>query len=105
MSVVKTLKRARALIVKRGWRQGPGGRLGGPCCADDALGCVAPPGPKRWDAAAALDAALPLLLPRPVPTLWLRARVMVWNDQDGRTKKDVLALYDKAIAAEEAKAA
>lgn len=94
MSVVETLRAGRNIIDRLGWRQGPYNLGGGRRCAQDALIVVSAPDNDKIDASDALLAQAIALGVRSVVT---------WNDAPGRTKEDVLALYDKAIAAEEAK--
>ena len=91
-AVAADLHAVRELLVTNGWKQGPRG-LGDPACRciihaiDDLL-----PGPRGRDVYLAVLRAVPS-----------DDDVSSWNDAPGRTFAEVLALLDKAIAAEEAR--
>ena len=82
-AVADHLLRARARIVRNGWRTNGLGSAWGPVCAIGALTLEG----GDWDAAHDLlrDAL-------PYPT-----GIINYNDTPGRTKKEILALFDRAI--------
>ncbi len=95
MTVVDVLRAGRAAIVRDGWRQGPGYFVypapPGHCALQALVIANASLSEDRQAAQAALLDANG------------RSDIIRWNDTPGRTVDEVLALYDKAIAAEEAK--
>lgn len=87
MNVMKTseiLKKARAHLVKYGWRQGDYGVEGGPCCAVGALSGGAP-----------YNSEAHRLLMQAIK--YENDSLSTWNDAPGRTKRQVLAAFTKAI--------
>lgn len=98
MNTVDVLIAARALIEKpENWAQGINARLSSPPhCAGAAL-IKAKTGERLED--DALAAAFQALRPA------ISGDIVQWNDTPGRTHSEVLAAFDKAIAAEQAKQA
>lgn len=109
MTTVTKLKEARALI-ERGWCQGADAMTASGRSVFPEHG-----GAERWCAggacaAAAKDREIERPIFRTMLDSLLRAipehrpmTVSFWNDEPGRTQAEVLALFDRAIAAEEAK--
>jgi hypothetical protein len=91
MNTHEVLVAARNLIDRQGWCQQPGENFavhGRPQCALGALDLVEP----NW-----IAAGVPHALYRHLPGDL--GSVVEFNDEPGRTKDEVLALFDKAIAA------
>lgn len=101
MSVLDVLVRARDLLEQRGWCQGVAENTSGAHCAAGALQKVTrnPWEPGRY---AAAYKALLAVLPQPpkllVPIAYAAEPLTYYNDEPGRTKAEVLALFDAAIA-------
>lgn len=98
-AVLKVLKKARVLLVQRGWRPS-GGMTDGPLCAWQALFATVNP------AFSSKDSRDPLLLAseRALIRGGDAVKIWTWNDRRGRTQTQVLARFDKAIARLEAHA-
>lgn len=90
---------ARNMIDLEGWGQAsiPGGFYDRPgSCANTAINKVADRRVLyRWEPQAALTDALGLA--RSAAGLPNLRALFLWNDTPGRTKEEVLALFDKAI--------
>ena len=98
MTTLEVLKAARAKIEKpENWCRGKlkeyAGDTGPACkwCASGAVYDICPAGRAYWDS---LDALANLVVDRSVSR---------FNDNPHTTHSDILALFDKAIAAEESK--
>ena len=98
MNEHEVLVKARNLLDRDGWTQGRFGDVGGPYCARGAL-VVAAGAPRPATVppsrhCGALNSAYHLLqLIVGVETIGAD-----WNDTPGRTKEEVLAAFDAAIA-------
>ncbi len=102
VTVVELLKNARKLLAKSGWTQNVSARDSENCavsCIKDravsfcALGAV-------WRSASSsteLNDSRLLKAQYLLSTVTESSDITVWNDVEGRRKKDVLAAYDKAI--------
>lgn len=115
MTTLEVLKAARATI-EQGWainamaRDAAGIEVDedsetAVCwCANGALALATPPGPcgRTGDEFYVPFKAAQDSLKRAIG-IAERASLAEWNDRPGRTQADVLAAFDKAIAAEEAK--
>ena len=102
-AVAADLHAVRERLVKHGWVQGETRSADGRCCILGALSEYIPPIAHRYDEPATgalrrqeVRRALWRVLP---PTV----EISTFNDAPGRTFAEVLALLDKAIAAEEAR--
>ena len=95
MKTVTVLKKARALLAKDGWCQGAYTNNNGEHCV---MGAIRACTPDYWDQQRqSLDAYLAL-------KSVIHQDPVVWNDQKGRTMRQVLKAFDEAIRAEERKA-
>lgn len=84
------LTRAKAVLVKFGWRQGTKGGIDATtCCAIEALERT-----KRDEVTCYLCSEI---FARTVGVSGGTFGVITWNDQFGRTQADVEEAYDKAI--------
>lgn len=101
MNTVDVLKRAKSLIEDKGWTQGAlaRNRAGAHVCPTEhtaksfcMLGACYAANPHPAYMANATDELL-MALPKPY------FEVEAFNDAPGRTKEEVLAVFDKAIAA------
>lgn len=94
MTTAEVLRAARALIdTPEKWGQGFNSRRPGTCCALEALEAVAQTtGTDHHAADDALRIAVPLS----------GVYTTTWNDARSTTHADVLAAFDRAIAAESA---
>lgn len=97
MSVLEVLVGAKALLEKRGWCQGMPG-LSSKVCSSMAIA--------QTHALESLQLeAYHRLLDEIRATGWSHTTsVVTWNDEYERTKEQVLAAYDGAIARERARA-
>lgn len=86
---IENLKAIRQLIETYGWVQGTYGSWAQGYCLAGALLRVAPTMFATRD-----EAMVAALAPLPASLRGLA----IWNDQPGRTKEDVLAFCDRAIA-------
>lgn len=95
MSTKQILKKARALIKKHGWVQEEYGNGSDGFCAAGAI-MAAIDSPHGFSTAATEEAyfVLEKAIGRPAKGCGL----LVWNDRVRRTKEQVLAAFDKAIA-------
>jgi hypothetical protein len=91
MTTHEVLVKARNRIERTGWTQALTGPRHGPNCIYAACSWEAGTSVGTAKAANELRNALELKHPR--------LSLMVWNDQSSRTKEEVLAAFDKAIAA------
>lgn len=104
MTAADVLRRARAVLVERGWYQGAyspedSDQSTCPVCAYGAIN-VATSG-KPDDSVDAVGFAAEEAL-RAVVRDIARQGVVPWNDTPGRTLDEVLAAFDRAIAIAEA---
>lgn len=100
MTPVEVLRKAKALIEERGWTQGEYVSRDGAHCARGACyvasgSHVLPMYPVGHIDDSANDAQYALASAIGKELLH---SVSDWNDEPGRTKKEVLAAFDKAIA-------
>jgi hypothetical protein len=101
-SVLYTLKKGKEAIEKYGWIQG---NMGRPNLGYCAMGAINDQRVSHVDYKSAIHALWVELPPGNYDESELSPHpIAQWNDAEGRTKEEVLALYDKAIATEEAKA-
>jgi len=106
LSPVDVLRKAKALIEEKGWHQGayqgPTGCLcvRGACYAAAGLDLASP----EFDSAAAMDAETAQYLLGEQVDVHLLGSLAAWNDRPGRTKEEVIAAFDKAIALAEQEA-
>lgn len=91
MKTSEVLRAAKKRLVERGWCQGTFEDGEGRCCSIGAINRASPPC-GQWPALLSFGDVV-------------GGSVFVWNDAPGRTLEEVLAAFDKAIAAEEAKEA
>lgn len=103
-ATLDVLKEARALIADKGWCQGVyarnangnatdlHGRHAAAFCAEGAMFCAAGEGFAENALSFFADA---------IPSGYRRG-YLSWNDEPGRTKEEVLAAFDRAIARAEA---
>jgi hypothetical protein len=87
----KVLRDAAELIREKGWCQGDYEKADGAHCAIGAIGCSSIPAEQFFDARSALQDAVD------------QVPVWRWNDTPGRTVDEVLAAFEAAAQAEEAK--
>lgn len=95
MSVPETLRKAAALIQKRGWCQRVREDEDGCLCVLGAI-AVAAHGYAEETVDEDLSEPVRALLPDPAERIWH------WNDAPGRTAGEVIALLEKAATMAEA---
>lgn len=88
--VVEILRKARVLIEAKGWRQG-GADGSGKVCAGVAIEQAAGDDSDLWHEPKAAFLLAADLRPH--------SYIFPWNDANGRTQAEVLAAFDRAIAA------
>lgn len=104
-TVSGTLRAAKALIERYGWRQsynntGGYGPINSAVCVHDVI--VRGPGAKRLEAMHAFVAATNAFAISIPPTKVTSIALVGWNDARGRTVEQVMSAFDEAIAAAEA---
>jgi hypothetical protein len=98
MAPVDVLRKAKALIEERGWHRGSWHGPGGSVCLGRALEIatgVEPPYPFGLEDVDGYDEMV-------AATGCGRGQLTRWNDHPARSRGDVLAAFDKAIALAEA---
>lgn len=90
MNTSEVLKQARQVIVDKGWCQGFAEESDGRVCMIGALDKIA-----RMEETIYEKARLALLFA--IPRVQAADSVSGWNDVKGRTKEEVLAVFDRAI--------
>lgn len=85
-TVQKTLTSARDLLLKYGWIQHDDGSRSKGFCAGGAIDASTKNYGRMNDASEALKDAFPR-----------RRSIVAFNDQRGRTKRQVIAMFNKAI--------
>lgn len=99
MTTVEILRKAKAELQRRGWRQGAFGHLGsGPMCMVGAY--LAVKGDYDCDHRGYAEAPAYVLLAKATGSA--PYSVSGWNDATGRTVDEVYAAFDRAIALAEA---
>jgi hypothetical protein len=93
MTTHEVLVKARNLIGRDGWVQRDWGAPGGPRCA---VGVISDSG---GDGASRITARRAVAEAAGVEDDGWGGAVITWNNAPGRTKAEVLAAFDKAIAA------
>jgi len=92
MNAAQVLRKARALLVERGWKQEGYGLPEGPYCSFGAVNMAVSGHPWRATPTGS-GAAAKRFLYRAVDC----ESIFFWNDRPKRTKRQVIAAFSKAI--------
>ncbi len=100
MTYLEVFEKAKALLETSGWCQGASENAEGQHCATDAI-CVAAGHREIGDKPRGDDSFCVASMNRFYKHTGLSS-IVAWNDNNGRTKDEVLATFDTAIAGEKA---
>lgn len=89
---IVNLKKARQLIAERGWIQGAGGDLDRGVCAYSAVYFA------KGESYATFAEEIQLARTLPDSNFSTLSKIITFNDTEGRTKEEVLKLFDDTIA-------
>lgn len=104
LSTADVLRAAKQVLIERGWTQGKYVDDFGCVCSFGAINVAVTGDPRQSGSYRSSEEQAATEASRLVSKAVDRELLDIWNDAVGRTKDDVLAAFDKAIALAEAEA-